>query len=227
VLWRVSVYMLVRLAALPSQQLHRARVRSVYEHNARKESCVQVSNRSRLVKPLLILAVVLLLAYGVYRLLHGGIRSVHRGSRVLRERAVGVALSYVGTREYGENRGQLVERFQRTAGLEPGEPWCAAFVNFCAQQAANELRTQSPLENVPGQGSVPAYVNSLTKVSAERVRPGDLVAFWNEGKGRYTHLAFVTEMRSDRTFSTVDGNASNQVRTVQRRVGLGMQFLTW
>lgn len=35
----------------------------------------------------------------------------------------------------GANRGPRVEEFQRSVGLRPGDPWCAAFVAWCAMTA--------------------------------------------------------------------------------------------
>lgn len=35
----------------------------------------------------------------------------------------------------GMNRGQRVEEYQRTVGLRPGDPWCAAFVAWCVMKS--------------------------------------------------------------------------------------------
>lgn len=35
----------------------------------------------------------------------------------------------------GSNRGPRVEEFQRSVGLRPGDPWCAAFVAWCAMSS--------------------------------------------------------------------------------------------
>jgi hypothetical protein len=58
----------------------------------------------------------------------------------LAELAIEIALSYDGVREIGgNNRGPQVEAFQRSLGLSPGDPWCAAFVCFCIKSAAKRL----------------------------------------------------------------------------------------
>lgn len=35
----------------------------------------------------------------------------------------------------GMNRGPDVEKYQKTVGLSPGSPWCAAFVAYCVKEA--------------------------------------------------------------------------------------------
>jgi hypothetical protein len=58
----------------------------------------------------------------------------------LAELTIQIALSYDGVREVGgNNRGPEVEKFQASIGLEPGDPWCAAFVCFCIKKAAEQL----------------------------------------------------------------------------------------
>jgi hypothetical protein len=58
----------------------------------------------------------------------------------LGESAVNLALSYNGVHEEGgNNRGPEVEMFLRSMGLQPGDPWCAAFLCFCISHAAKAL----------------------------------------------------------------------------------------
>lgn len=58
----------------------------------------------------------------------------------LAELTVQISLSYDGVREQGGNNlGPQVEEFQKSIGLSPGDPWCAAFVCFCIKQAAKQL----------------------------------------------------------------------------------------
>lgn len=35
----------------------------------------------------------------------------------------------------GMNKGQRVEEYQRSVGLRPGDPWCAAFVAWCVMKS--------------------------------------------------------------------------------------------
>lgn len=62
----------------------------------------------------------------------------------LAELTIEIALSYDGVREKGgNNRGPQVEAFQKSIGLDPGDPWCAAFVCFCMKEAAKRLGVES------------------------------------------------------------------------------------
>ena len=57
----------------------------------------------------------------------------------LAELAVQIALQYDGVRETARNDGPEVRMFQRSIGLKPGDPWCAAFVCYCIQDAAKQF----------------------------------------------------------------------------------------
>ena len=55
------------------------------------------------------------------------------------------------------NRGPDVETYLRSVGLGPGYAWCAAFVYWCAQQAAKTLGCANPLVQTAGvSGSLEA-----------------------------------------------------------------------
>ncbi len=64
----------------------------------------------------------------------------------LRDAARRVAIGEIGTREQGgANRGRRVEEYLAAAKLPPGQPWCAAFVIWCYQRAAEAGGWRSPL----------------------------------------------------------------------------------
>lgn len=53
----------------------------------------------------------------------------------------------------GSNRGPRVDQYLRSAGIDPttgSYPWCAAFVYFCFQQAANQLGIKNPVIRTDG-----------------------------------------------------------------------------
>lgn len=97
------------------------------------------------------------------------------------------ALANVGVTETGENRGVAVETYQRAAGIPPGSPWCAAFVRYRFEAAAEKLDRDLP-DHFPDSGWVPAYVawakergvwlpTAEARAAPLQVRPGDLARF--------------------------------------------------
>ena len=58
------------------------------------------------------------------------------------ERLIAVALAEAAknVREVGGmNRGPDVEKYQKTVGLSPGSPWCAAFVAWCVMTSKGQI----------------------------------------------------------------------------------------
>src|SRR3954465_14170703 len=54
------------------------------------------------------------------------------------------AEKWIGVEEESENKGRAVEKFQRAVdGKASGEPWCAAFVQFCVMEVERRSRATS------------------------------------------------------------------------------------
>lgn len=156
----------------------------------------------------------------------------------LRERTLEIAITQLGVHEEGgANRGPAVERYQRAGGGHAGDPWCADFENWCAEQAAAEQTVYSPLENVPLQG----YVESLYEwagknkllVEAENALPGDIFVLYFPSLKRYAHTGFVKKMQSN-TFVTVEGNSNDdhsrdgvKVASNVRPITEHVKFIRW
>lgn len=65
--------------------------------------------------------------------------------------ALAYALTQLGVTEHGgNNRGPQVEQYLAAVGLPAGNPWCAAWVVACFQEAAGKLGLPCP---VPATGS--------------------------------------------------------------------------
>lgn len=132
----------------------------------------------------------------------------------LREETLHWAQGQLGVHEIGgENRGPAVEMYQKAAGLEAGNPWCGAFVNWCAFQAAKNQLVISPLESIQYQGYVQSYyewakLNNYIIVLKD-VLPGDIFLVWHNQEARYAHMGFVNEKISNFTFRTVEGNSND------------------
>lgn len=129
------------------------------------------------------------------------------------------ALSYardmIGVQETGlTNSGPWVDIFLQAAELNPGNPWCAAFVNWCVEQGAEITGIESPLEDVPFQGYVPSYVDTAEEngwiIPFENVSLGDLFCVYHTSKRRYAHIGFVNGVDHDRgIIHTIEGNSNS------------------
>lgn len=125
--------------------------------------------------------------------------------------------------EGGANRGERVQLYQRSVGLSPGSPWCAAFVGWIVREAAGEGKTPpwatgSAVTNFFNaqaklRGSeFLAYPNERAKVRAgwiwvRAASPADAVAArakrWTRG-----HTGIVTAPEVAGGFSTIEGNTN-------------------
>lgn len=134
----------------------------------------------------------------------------------LQERSLYIARDFIGIEEIGgDNLGPAVEFFQKLGEIGPGKPWCAAFVNACAEIAAAMKNLISPLEAINYQGYVDAYFHHepAWRVSPEHVQPGDLFLIWFEHirpGPRYAHIGFVDRVDwSLQSYWTVEGNSND------------------
>ena len=156
-----------------------------------------------------------------------------------------VALEYardmLGVKEVGENWGPEVKMFLEAAGVGVPAPWCAGFVNWCAQKAGMLLGLHSALEDVPLQ----AYVQSYYKlgnaqgwiIPPEQARPGDLFLLYFPRLKRYAHIGWVDKGGVDLDllkFHTVEGNTNEEgqreglyVMTRTRRLTNCVIFMRW
>jgi len=131
-------------------------------------------------------------------------------------RLVEFAREMVGiTEQGGENRGQMVERFQKEQdGKASGEPWCAAFVFYC-------INVVDRMADVPPFGKTRLHKSELVTAvwgrSPEDLRgtvpePGSLVVWRRyDASGRPTwagHIGIVTQVLPDGTLMTIEGNTS-------------------
>lgn len=91
------------------------------------------------------------------------------------ERLIEVALEEAakGVREVGGmNRGPDVERYQKTVGLSPGSPWCAAFVAACVTRSK-------------GQNTPPGWCS------------GSAITQWHKGTRKMLPEGFTTPEKID------------------------------
>lgn len=126
----------------------------------------------------------------------------------LRHKALEVALTQVGVTEHGgNNAGPEVESYLKSVDRWKGVPWCAAFVCWCFEKAANyNFKWAS--------AGVEVIYNNAKKNGWLVARPfkGDLVLF-DFGSGiPGDHIGFVKKVLALGpvfTLRTVEGNTSS------------------
>jgi len=132
------------------------------------------------------------------------------------KRMVDIALSQVGYRErnsdgsYGNGN---FSKFGQWYGMN-GQPWCAMFVSWAAEQAGI-INSVVPKHAYTPTG-VEAYKARGLYASSESgyiPREGDAIYFYSERKGRIGHVGIVVayDHETQRVY-TVEGNTGNEVR---------------
>lgn len=137
---------------------------------------------------------------------------------LLAERALQIALRDVGVREQppGSNRGPRVDVYLETAGVEPGEPYCASaiytwFAEAAADMTAHGLVVASP---VPKTGYCPSLANwgkQAGRVLADpsAAQPGDILLLHYDSLGRFAHTEIVSANAGGGTLHTVGANTND------------------
>ncbi len=137
------------------------------------------------------------------------------------------------------NWGPEVKEFLFAAGLDKPAPWCAAFVNWCAEKAAADHNRTSPLEDVRLQAYVQSYadwakVNDLF-IPAEDTGPGDLFVLYYPSLERFAHIGFTEEVNEQEGwYTTIEGNTNDdavregyEVATRRRNLTARTKFIRW
>lgn len=114
--------------------------------------------------------------------------------------------------EGGNNRGPRIRQYLDGAGIAVDAPWCAAFVNYCADGAARVLGVPNPLDEVQLEALVQSYHDRFqgSQVSVAEAQAGDLVLFRFSGSDRWNHIGLVAQppKPGSTTFWSVEGNTS-------------------
>ncbi|HKG63554.1 MAG TPA: CHAP domain-containing protein [Solirubrobacteraceae bacterium] len=134
-----------------------------------------------------------------------------------------------GVKEEGTNTGAKVDEYLASAGVGPGNPWCASFVTWAMEKSGHKM---------PGSGwaavqtwvrSAEAGQNNLEVVSAADARPGDIVAYDWGGQEDFAsdgHIGFLASNVQDGKFTAVEGNYRDAVLSVPRQTtGANVKFI--
>lgn len=127
------------------------------------------------------------------------------------------ALERVGVSEEppGSNAGKAVEAFLGSVGLGAGHAWCAAFVYWCVDRAAAELKRSNCMPKTGGvldmwrkarKAGLPCVSAVEARARPELVTSG-MVFVMDHGGGR-GHTGFVRSFSNGR-LATVEGNSNS------------------
>jgi hypothetical protein len=148
------------------------------------------------------------------------------------KRAAQEALANVGVQEVGgNNRGKAVETYLASVGCRPGDPWCAAFVRFRFENAADDIDLTLPTD-FPDSGYTPDYKRWAknkgvwtpmpeARTKPELVQVGDLACFYFPAKQRIAHIGIVVGLFTGGAI-LVEGNTGPDSGTEVQRDGDGV-----
>ncbi|MFC7477420.1 peptidoglycan-binding protein [Dankookia sp. GCM10030260] len=148
----------------------------------------------------------------------------------LAKAALAVAMTQIGVREKPplSNRGEEVEAYLASVGVPPGNAWCAAFVYFCATEAARKASLANPLPRTGGvldmwrkalKAGLPCLTTAQAVAAPGLVSSGMIfIMDFGEGKG---HTGFVKDLAGGR-LATIEGNSNDD----GSRDGVGVFALT-
>jgi len=147
--------------------------------------------------------------------------TVATGSSPLLAATLRFAAGEVGVMEdpLGSNRGPRVDQYLRSAEIDPTTgsfPWCAAFVYFCFQQAANLLGVNNPVIktdgvldhwNKAGSANIKRLDTQACIANPSLVSPGMIFVIIHPS-GTTGHTGLVKEIAGT-LLTTIEGNTNN------------------
>lgn len=127
------------------------------------------------------------------------------------ELLVTFAAQFIGVKESGHNAGAMVEKFQRAVdGKAEGEPWCAAFVQFCLKEVDKILGTKTAI--YPSEHCLTIWNRTNEFYRAEKPEKGCLIIWHKFKNGMGTglgHIGIVAKVLDQNTVETIEGNTSD------------------
>jgi hypothetical protein len=128
----------------------------------------------------------------------------------LQEKALEIAVTQLGVEEHprGSNRGPQVDEYLKAAGLDPATgsyAWCAAFVYWCFEQAAQSMARKNPLAKTAGV--LDQWAKRKTAFRVATPQPGD-IGIMDFGKGT-GHMFIVEKAFLDHT-DNIEGNSNDE-----------------
>lgn len=114
-------------------------------------------------------------------------------------------LKEVGVRELtGNNDGSRVEEYQKNAGISKGQPWCAAFVKWCFDQAGIPTTINGWAASAHNKSNLVWFKQKLIK----EPRAGDTFTLYSATLKRISHTGFFHQRINEALYISVEGNTN-------------------
>lgn len=114
---------------------------------------------------------------------------------------------HLGVREEGDNRGAMIDLWNKYNGVPAGSPWCLSMIQYLAQQVDHELGTKRKL---PQTASVIDLWNKADPKSKQGLEVGNLVLWQMYSKSglptRAGHVGVISQVVSRETIISIEGN---------------------
>ncbi len=121
------------------------------------------------------------------------------------QRALAIALTQVGVREHGRNRGPEIDTYNRDIGHDPNaaDPWCAIFVCAMFRRAADQMGIRCPVPLTAGVWTL----DERSPASVRRVDPTPGAIFI---LGGHKHTGLVLDVADGgHLLATIEGNTND------------------
>lgn len=107
----------------------------------------------------------------------------------------------------GVSGDEGIDSFRKAIdGKAEGEPWCAAFVQYCARATSIRMYSGEP-DIVPSELCYDIWVKSPKELKETKPRRG-LIVIWNYPGTYRGHTGIVTGVNADGTIETIEGNTT-------------------
>lgn len=116
----------------------------------------------------------------------------------------------------GSNRGQRVEAYLASTGLDGGYAWCAAFVHWCFERASAELDIDNPCIktagvldhwNKAGRAGMRRIAHAQAEADPQLVQPGMVFIIDTGAPGGAGHTGLVERVEGGKLV-TIEGNTN-------------------
>jgi hypothetical protein len=119
--------------------------------------------------------------------------------------ALAAAQGQLGVREQGgNNTGPEVDQYLAAVGLDPGYPWCAAFLFYCFRQAAGQLELVNPVPKTASTQRLWTLSEPITRDS--NPQPGYVYVLRHSPTTG--HAGIIESVGADGTIVEISGNTN-------------------